>query len=171
MSDLGRVLVLAGGLSHERDVSLRSGRRVSEALRAVGVEVEERDVDAGLIPALQDDRPRPCSRSCTARPARTARSREVLDLLAIPYVGSAAVACRTAFDKPVAKAIVDAAGVTTPAAVVLPHETFRELGAQTVLERIVDRLGLPLVVKPSRGGSALGCNVVRCAGGPAGVRW
>ena len=44
-----RVLVLAGGLSHERDVSLRSGRRVAEALRDAGCSVVERDVDAGLL--------------------------------------------------------------------------------------------------------------------------
>ena len=53
----GRVVVLAGGLSHERDVSLRSGRRVAEALRSTGLEVEERDVDATLLPALLADRP------------------------------------------------------------------------------------------------------------------
>ena len=52
-----RVLVLAGGLSHERDVSLRSGRRVAEALRDAGVEVEERDADAGLLPALKASPP------------------------------------------------------------------------------------------------------------------
>jgi D-alanine-D-alanine ligase len=160
MSDLGRVLVLAGGLSHERDVSLRSGRRVSEALRAVGVDVEERDVDAGLIPALKEDPPSAAFPLLHGAAGEDGALGEVLDLLDVPYVGSAAVACRTAFDKPVAKAIVEASGVTTPPAVVLPHETFRELGAQTVLERIVNRLGLPLVVKPSRGGSALGCNVV-----------
>jgi len=51
------VLVLAGGLSHERDVSLRSGRRVAEALRGAGVEVTERDVDAGLLASLRADRP------------------------------------------------------------------------------------------------------------------
>ena len=57
MSDLGRVLVLAGGLSHERDVSLRSGRRVADALRSVGVEVEQRDVDASLVDRLRQDPP------------------------------------------------------------------------------------------------------------------
>lgn len=160
MSDLGRVLVLAGGLSHEREVSLRSGRRVSEALRAVGVDVEERDADAGLIPALQADPPSAVFPLLHGTAGEDGALVEVLDLLDVPYVGSPAVACRTAFDKPVAKAIVAAAGVRTPPAVVLPHETFRELGAQTVLERIVDRLGLPLMVKPSRGGSALGCSVV-----------
>jgi D-alanine-D-alanine ligase len=161
MSDLGRVLVLSGGLSHERDVSLRSGRRVSEALRMVGVEVEERDADAGLIPALQDDPPSAVFPLLHGSAGEDGAIREVLDLLGMPYVGSTAEACRSAFDKPVAKTIVTAAGVRTPEAVVLPHETFRELGARTVLDRIVDRLGLPLVVKPARGGSALGCSVVR----------
>ena len=161
MSDLGRVLVLAGGLSHERDVSLRSGRRVSEALRAVGVDVEERDADAGLIPALQDDPPSAVFPLLHGVAGEDGALREVLDLLGVPYAGSTPVACRSAFDKPVAKTIVAAAGVHTPPSVVLPHEIFRELGAQTVLKRIVDRLGLPLVVKPTRGGSALGCSVVR----------
>jgi D-alanine-D-alanine ligase len=53
----GRIVVLAGGLSHERDVSLRSGRRVAEALRDTGVEVDERDVDASLLPSLRSDPP------------------------------------------------------------------------------------------------------------------
>ena len=161
MSDLGRVLVLAGGLSHEREVSLRSGRRVSEALRAVGVDVEERDADAGLIPALQEDPPSAVFPLLHGVAGEDGALREVLELLDVPYVGSPPVASRMAFNKPVAKAIVAAAGVPTPASVVLPHETFRELGAQTVLERIVNRLGLPLVVKPTQGGSALGCCVVQ----------
>ncbi len=53
-----RVVVLAGGLSHERDVSLRSGRRVAEALRAAGVEVELRDIDARLVPDCGPSPPR-----------------------------------------------------------------------------------------------------------------
>src|SRR5690606_5685575 len=89
--------------------------------------------------------------------------REVLDLLGLPYVGSPPSACRVAFDKPAAKTMVAWSDVETPDSVVLPHETFRELGAQAVLDGIVERLGLPLVVKPTRGGSALGCTVVRSA--------
>lgn len=161
MSDLGRALVLAGGLSHERDVSLRSGRRVSEALRAVGVEVEERDADSTLLASLHDDPPSAVFPVLHGVAGEDGAIREVLDLLGMPYVGSTAQACRSAFDKSIAKTIVSAAGVRVAASVVLPHETFRELGAATVLRRIVDRLGLPLVVKPTRGGSALGCTVVR----------
>ena len=134
---------------------------MSEALRAVGVDVEERDADAALIPALEDDAPSAVFPLLHGVAGEDGALREVLDLLEVPYVGSPAVASRMAFDKPVAKTIVSAAGVRTPPAVVLPHETFRELGAQTVLARIVERLGLPLVVKPTQGGSALGCSVVR----------
>jgi D-alanine-D-alanine ligase len=68
-----------------------------------------------------------------------------------------------AWDKPTAKAIVHAAGLTTPDWVALPHSTFRELGAAAVLDRIVERFGLPLMVKPAQGGSALGARVIRAA--------
>ena len=89
--------------------------------------------------------------------------REVLDLLGVPYVGSGPAACRTAFDKPVAKSVVARVGITTPQAVCLPHETFRELGAAQVMDAVIARLGLPIVVKPARSGSALGCTLVESA--------
>jgi D-alanine-D-alanine ligase len=157
----GRVVVLAGGLSHERDVSLRSGRRVAEALRGVGLEVEERDVDATLPPALRLDRPGCVFPLLHGETGEDGALREVLELLDLPYVGSTPDSCRIAFDKPVAKTVVSRAGLAVPEAVVLPHETFREVGAAAMMEALVTRLGLPLVVKPVRGGSALGCTVVR----------
>jgi D-alanine-D-alanine ligase len=86
--------------------------------------------------------------------------REVLDLAGVAHVGSSAAACRIAWDKPTAKALLLRAGLRTPASVVLPHAAFRELGAGQVLDRLVGHLGLPLMVKPARGGSALGCSTV-----------
>ncbi len=160
MSDLNRVTVLAGGLSHERDVSLRSGRRVAEALRGVGVEVDVRDVDASLLGALARDRPDAVLPVLHGVNGEDGALRSVLELLNVPYVGTTPAACRIAFDKPTAKTVVAASGVATPDAVALPHETFRELGAAALLDAIVARLGLPLVVKPAHGGSALGLAVV-----------
>lgn len=159
----GRVVVLAGGLSHERDVSLRSGRRVAEALRDAGVEVDERDVDAALLPALRSEPPACVVPLLHGETGEDGALREVLEMLAIPYVGSVPAACRAAFDKPVAKAVVSREGLNTPVGVALPHETFRELGAAAVMDAIVASIGLPLIVKPAKGGSALGCTVVRAA--------
>ena len=158
-----RVMVLAGGLSHERDVSLRSGRRVAEALRETGAEVEVRDVDAGLLEALRTRRPHCVVPLLHGETGEDGALREVLELVGLPYVGARPSACRAAFDKPVAKAVVARAGLHTPQSVALPHETFRELGARAVMDAIVASIGLPLIVKPARGGSALGCSAVRDA--------
>jgi D-alanine-D-alanine ligase len=158
------VVVLAGGLSHERDVSLRSGRRVAEALREAGAEVDVRDVDADLLRVLRDDPPDCVLPLLHGETGEDGAVREVLELVGLPYVGSRPSACRAAFDKPVAKEVVTRAGLRTPESVTLPHETFRELGAAAVMQALVAKVGLPLIVKPARGGSALGCTVVRDAG-------
>jgi len=159
--DTGRVVVLAGGLSHERDVSLRSGRRVAEALRAAGFDVSERDVDATLLAQLASKRPLCVVPMLHGEDGENGSLQEILSLADVAYVGSSSAACRLAFDKSVAKSVVGAAGLATPASVVLPAETFRELGASAVMDAIIQRLGLPVVVKPNRGGSALGMQVVR----------
>lgn len=161
MSVLSRVSVLAGGLSHERDVSLRSGRRVAEALRDVGLDVDVHDVDSSLIATLRAERPDAVIPLLHGVSGEDGSLRSVLEMLGIPYVGATPSACRVAFDKATAKTLVSAAGVATPDYVALPHETFRELGADALLRAIVSRLGLPVVVKPVRGGSALGASVVR----------
>lgn len=160
-----QVLVLAGGLSAERDVSLRSGRRVAEALRTARPDwqVLERDVDAALLPELAADAPDCVVPLLHGSAGEDGAVRDVLECLGLPYVGSRAAACRLAFDKPVAKTLLRRAGVATPEAVALPHATFRELGAPGVMSALERGIGLPLVVKPARGGSALGVSIVRAA--------
>ena len=164
-----RVLVLAGGLSHERDVSLRSGRRVAEALRDAGLEVDERDVDASLLPWLREHSPDCVIPLLHGETGEDGALREILELVGVPYVGAGPAASRVAFDKPVAKVVAARAGLHTPASVTLPAETFRELGAAAVMEALVASVGLPLIVKPAKGGSALGCSVVREASALAGA--
>lgn len=161
MSDVW-VAVLSGGLSHEREVSLRSGRRLSAALRGVGITVDEWDADAHLVARLRDaHRPDAVIVALHGGEGEDGAVQNVLEMLRVPYVGTDARACRRAWDKPTAKAELARAGIATPDWVVLPHSTFRELGAQAVLDAMVERLGLPLMVKPDQGGSALGAQVVR----------
>ncbi|HET8683632.1 MAG TPA: D-alanine--D-alanine ligase [Micromonosporaceae bacterium] len=158
-----RVLVLAGGLSYEREVSLRSGRRVLDALRGAGVEAELRDADVALLPALAADPPDAVVIALHGATGEDGSLRGVLDLCGVPYVGCDARAARVAWDKPSAKSVLREAGIVTPDWVALPHDRFSELGAVAVLDRIVDHLGLPLMVKPAQGGSGLGAAVVRDA--------
>jgi len=158
-----RVLVLAGGLSYERDVSLRSGQRVIDALKAAGVDCELHDADQTLVPMLRDDPPSAVFIALHGGVGEDGSLRGVLDLCGVPYVGSDARSARLAWDKPSAKAVLSEAGTPTPDWVALPHERFSELGAIAVLERIVARLGLPLMVKPAQGGSGLGSSVVTSA--------
>jgi D-alanine-D-alanine ligase len=154
------VLILAGGLSYEREVSLRSGRRILDALRGVGVDASVRDMDAALLPALATDRPDAVIVALHGATGEDGSLQGILDMCGIPYVGADAHSARLAWDKPSAKAVLAAAGIATPAWAVLPQERFTELGAKAVLDRIVDRLGLPLMVKPAQGGSGLGASVV-----------
>ncbi|HEY2950507.1 MAG TPA: D-alanine--D-alanine ligase [Micromonosporaceae bacterium] len=158
-----RVLVLAGGLSYERDVSLRSGRRVLDALHAIGIEAETRDADVALLPALLADPPDAVVIALHGATGEDGSLRGVLDLCDVPYVGCDARSARLAWDKPSAKTVLREAGLPTPDWVALPHDRFSELGAVAVLDRIVDRLGLPVMVKPAQGGSGLGAAVVRDA--------
>lgn len=156
-----RVVILAGGLSPERDVSVRSGRRVAEALRRTGRQVDVLDADAALLPSLAADRPACVVPLLHGAPGEDGAIRGVLEALGLPYVGSDAVACRSSFDKPIASARMAQAGLAVPQQFVLAATTFRELGAAAVLDAVVARLGLPLMVKPTRGGSSLGATVVR----------
>jgi D-alanine-D-alanine ligase len=162
VSDLA-VAVLSGGLSHEREVSLRSGRRLSAALRSVGLTVDEWDADSALLERLRTNRPDAVVVALHGVEGEGGSVQTVLEMLGVPYVGSDSHACRRAWDKPTAKTELARAGLATPDWVVLPHSTFRELGAQPVLDAMVDRLGLPMMLKPDQSGSALGAQVVRDA--------
>ncbi|PPF59391.1 D-alanine--D-alanine ligase [Clavibacter michiganensis] len=154
------VLVLAGGISHERDVSLRSGRRVADALRAAGVQASLRDPDATLLDFLRDTPPAVVWPVLHGASGEDGALLGLLELAGVPYVGSSARSARLAWDKPTAKAIAESAGIRTPRSVTLPKDTFRELGAAAVLRLVTEAVPAPYAVKPARGGSAQGVTIV-----------
>jgi D-alanine-D-alanine ligase len=158
-SDL-HVVVLAGGISHERDVSLRSGRRVADALAAAGHRVALRDPDAGLLPFLSNERPDAVFPALHGSSGEDGSLIGLLSALGVPTVGSSAAAARRAWSKPVASSLIAATGAAVPESIVLSHESFRELGASGVLRVVRDALPGDLVVKPAMGGSAQGVSIV-----------
>jgi D-alanine-D-alanine ligase len=163
VTELTRALVLAGGLTYEREVSLRSGHRVVDALRRVGVDTTLADADGGLLSLLADTRPDAVFIALHGGSGEDGAIQSVLECAGVPYVGTTPAAARTTFDKPSAKALARRAGLDTPDWVAVGQATFRELGAAAVLELVVHRLGLPLMVKPAAGGSGLGGTAVRSA--------
>jgi D-alanine-D-alanine ligase len=157
------IVVLAGGLSHERDISLRSGRRVADSLHQHGITVITRDPDATLLDFLIETKPDVVWPVLHGASGEDGSLKGLLDFLGVPFVGSRAEATRLAWDKPTAKTLVGRAGVPTPHSIALPRDTFRELGANAVLDVIARELPVPVVVKPARGGSAQGVRLVDSA--------
>jgi len=153
-------LVLAGGISHEREVSLRSGRRVADGLLEQGWRVDIREPDAALLPSLQDSSYDVIWPALHGASGEDGALRALLALTDVPFVGSDHRAARLAWDKPTAKTLIANAGGVTPRGIALSRETFRELGAPAVLDIVRTAFAFPLIVKPARGGSAQGVSVV-----------
>ena len=160
MAEMPRVLILSGGISHERDISLKSGRKVADGLLSHGVSVELRDPDGSLIEYLGESSPEVIWPVLHGASGEDGALRALLEMLDIPYVGSTADASRIAWNKPVAKSLAERAGVATPPSITLSRDAFRELGAESVLETVTRSLGIPLIVKPAQGGSAQGVSWV-----------
>jgi D-alanine-D-alanine ligase len=161
MSEPLRVAVLQGGRSLERAVSLRSGARVRDGLGRLGHTAIAIDTDGGLIEQLIAARADVAFIALHGRDGEDGTIQEVLEALAIPYTGSAPAACVRATDKVLAKHLMRAAGIPTPPFFALHETVVKELGGAGALPSIEADLGFPLVVKPARGGSALGVKFAR----------
>lgn len=156
-----RVAVLAGGRSPEREVSLRSGHRVTTALRSRGYDATVVDPAEGpFVEVLSAATVSACYVALHGKEGEDGTVQRLLELLDLPYTGTGPFACETTFDKVLAKDVLAAAGVPTPPWAVVEAAALRDLGAGAILHRIAERVSLPAVVKPSRAGSAMGMSFV-----------
>jgi D-alanine-D-alanine ligase len=160
---LSRVAVLKGGRSLERQVSLRSGARVEDALKRLDHDVIPIDVALDLIRRLREAAPDAAFVAMHGRDGEDGTVQELLEILGIPYTGSGVLACMRAMDKALAKHLMSEAGIPTPEFFAFNETAFRELGAGEALTAIEERLDFPIVVKPSSQGSALGIKFARSA--------
>ena len=153
---MSRVAVLKGGRSLERQVSLRSGARVEDALARLGHEVVSVDVGLDLIRRLREAEPDVAFVALHGRDGEDGTVQELLEILGVPYTGSGVLACVCAMDKVLTKHLMLDAGIPTPEFFAFSETAFRDLGAAEALPAIEERLSFPIVVKPSSQGSALG---------------
>jgi D-alanine-D-alanine ligase len=158
-----RVAVLKGGRSLERQVSLKSGARVEEALHRLGHTVVSIDVGDDLVERLAGDPPDVAFVALHGRDGEDGTVQELLEVLGIPYTGSGVSACIRAADKVLAKHAMRDRGIPTPDFFAFNETAFKELGAAHALPAIEQRLQFPIVVKPAGQGSALGIKFARTA--------
>jgi D-alanine-D-alanine ligase len=159
-----RVAVLKGGRSLERQVSLRSGARVEDALVRLGHAVVPIDVGHALVDRLAQERPDVAFVALHGRGGEDGTVQELLELLGVPYTASGPSACIRCMDKVLAKHALRDAGIPTPDFHAFSQAAFGELGAAKALPMIEERLEFPIVVKPAGQGSALGVKFARDAG-------
>ena len=153
---LGKVAVLMGGRSAEREVSLMSGNGVLRALQASGVDAHAFDPAERDLSALRSEGFARCFIALHGRYGEDGCVQGALELLGIPYTGSGVMASSIAMDKTMTKRVWLAEGLPTPRYVLVRQGELASVdGAALVRE-----LGLPMIVKPAREGSSIGVSKV-----------
>lgn len=155
-----KIAVLMGGHSLERDVSLHSGKRVATALKELGYRVTTIDVDEHVVNHLRREKPDLCFLALHGKFGEDGTIQELLEIMGIPYTGSGVLASSIGMDKACSKEIFRLQGIPTPDFYAISTGAIKEMGASAVIKDVVKKLGLPLVVKPSAQGSALGIKFV-----------
>ncbi len=150
----GKVAVLMGGRSAEREISLQSGRGVLQALRARGVDAHAFDPAERDLADIQREGFARCFIALHGRYGEDGTVQGALELMGVPYTGAGVLASSMAIDKVMTKRVWLAEGLPTPRHVVL-HQ-----GDAHRADDIAQALGLPLIVKPAREGSSLGLSKV-----------
>ena len=149
------VAVLLGGLSAEREVSQKSGRKVAGALRGLGYRVTLVKVGRDLATRLARLRPEVAFNALHGKYGEDGCVQGLLEVMAIPYTGAGVLPSALAMHKATAKVLWRAAGLPTPRWTIVPAEA----GARAPLPTLPARL--PLVVKPNSEGSSVGVSIVR----------
>ena len=157
-SQFGKVAVLLGGQSAEREVSLMSGRGVLQALHSRGIDAHAFDPSERELGELKRQQFSRCFIALHGRFGEDGTVQGALELMGIPYTGSGVMASSIAIDKVMTKRVWLAEGLPTPKYILLRRGAFDR--KQVIA--VPDELGLPVIVKPAREGSSIG--VVKVAG-------
>jgi len=148
----GRVAVLMGGTSAEREVSLTSGKFVLQALLDAGVDAFTVDVGHNVLQQLDGLKADRVFNILHGRGGEDGEIQAVLDILGIPYVGSGVKASAVTMDKLMTKRLLQGCGINTP--------DFMQLTSAEDCEKVLQKMSLPLIIKPASEGSSIGMSRV-----------
>jgi D-alanine-D-alanine ligase len=177
VAQFGKVAVLMGGLSAEREISLLSGNAVLDALKNKGIDAHGIDVDENIVKQLVDENYQRAFIVLHGRGGEDGTIQGLLELMSVPYTGSGVMASSLAMDKLKTKQIWLAMGLPTP--------DFCILDSEQSCQQAIATLGLPLIIKPVLEGSSIGMSKVereeelvpawnkaqRCGGTVIAERW
>lgn len=161
--NFGKVAVLMGGMSAEREISLMSGNGVLQALRSRSVDAHAFDPAERDLGELKKEGFERCFITLHGRFGEDGTVQGALELLGIPYTGSGVMASSIAIDKVMTKRLLLAEGLSTPKYVLLRKGTY----STADVSNVADALGLPMIIKPSREGSSIGLTKVMQRSGMA----
>ena len=159
LMNLGKVAVLMGGRSAEREISFMSGRGVLKALMASGVDAHAFDPAERELSELKTEGFQRCFIALHGRFGEDGTVQGALELMGIPYTGSGVMASSIAMDKVMTKRVWQAEGLPVPRHVLVHPAQIDSLSA----DELINSLGLPLIVKPAREGSSIGVSKVQRA--------
>jgi D-alanine-D-alanine ligase len=154
------IAIARGGTSIEREVSLRGARRVTAALRQSGQEIVEIEIDHTVVERVRELAPEFVFIVAHGQSGEDGSLQALLELLDVPYTGSDSLASQLCLDKIVTKQLLRRAGLTTPAFHAFSRHAFQDLGAASLFDEVMERLGAPVLVKPARQGSSFGIKYV-----------
>ncbi|NMA62746.1 MAG: D-alanine--D-alanine ligase [Syntrophomonadaceae bacterium] len=158
-----KVLVLAGGRSREREVSLRSGKAVAEALGSKGHEVTLWDLNEVSVGNIEAERPEVVFLALHGKYGEDGTVQGLLDILDLPYTGPGVLASAMAMNKVLTKKLLAYEGLPTADFLLYDFHgiSVSEADIENVVKEIITELGIPVVVKPATEGSSIGTSIVK----------
>ncbi len=154
-----RIAVLMGGLSAEREVSLKTGEACQKALEGLGYDAVAIDVGRDVAEVVKKEKPDAVFIALHGRYGEDGTIQGILEILGIPYAGSGVLASALALDKIMSKKVFRQEGIPVAADVPCYLEEYKATPGE-MIERIIRDVGLPVIVKPNREGSTIGCTIV-----------
>ncbi|MBE6713105.1 MAG: D-alanine--D-alanine ligase [Ruminococcaceae bacterium] len=161
------ILVLMGGESTEREVSLRSGKAVADALRQRFEKVVELDLTRESLGKIAEMAPDCAFIALHGKGGEDGTVQGLLEWMGIPYTGPGTLASALCLDKMMTKKVLTLSGVPTPEFLCIPHEAQKD--PQAAVDNAIRVLGLPLVLKANCQGSSIGVAILRERAGAAEV--
>ena len=161
MQEKPKVIVLMGGSSAERDISIKTGTEIYEALKSKGYQSETIDMSSDIVEDLRSADGDLVFIALHGSPGEDGTIQGLLDTLEIPYVGSGVLASALGMDKYRSKLFFAALGIPSPFYMLIYKKELEKSSLEQMSDKLIDSIGLPLVIKPVREGSAIGVTIVK----------